>query len=220
MQVKNCDIQINYKTLVYDASFTLVDEQVNLLIGNNGVGKTVILDQIANLDNNRPAGFLEFPDQSDLVYQTQGVPFIDEVSVQTVLTLFEQMAGANFLTQGSLPNIIEKNLQTRYGNLSGGEKRFVMIWATLQIPRKLYLFDEPLANLDPYHTAEVMKMFYAGVRDGKTIVLTTHQFEGLESDLTHVVHISDQKIAFDGSLSNFTNKHGEDLAKVLQAMPS
>ncbi|CAK1229692.1 ABC transporter ATP-binding protein [Fructobacillus tropaeoli] len=220
MKVEKCDIYAGERLLIRQGSFVVDSNRLNLLIGNNGVGKTVILDKISNLDRNRPAEFIGFPDAKDIIYQTQGASFIDEVTVLTTLKLFGEMAGVDLVNHLNLPEIISKNMEARFGNLSGGERRFIIIWASLQVPRKLYLFDEPFANLDPYHVSQLMKLFYSELATGKTILLTTHQFEELIPDRTHITHIAHQKVDFDGTMTDFMMHHGDDLQNVLKEIAS
>ncbi|CAK1231059.1 ABC-type multidrug transport system [Fructobacillus cardui] len=70
MKVEKCDIYAGERLLISQGSFVIDSNRLNLLIGNNGVGKTVILDKISNLDRNRPAEFIGFPDAKDIIYQT------------------------------------------------------------------------------------------------------------------------------------------------------
>ncbi|GAP03018.1 ATP-binding protein [Fructobacillus pseudoficulneus] len=220
MKVEKSDIFVGERLLVKEASFNIEPKMLNLLIGNNGVGKTVILDKISDLDNNRPKEFIDFPNKKDIIYQTQGAGFIDEVTVATTLKLFGEMAGVDLVHDSSLPEMISRNLNARFGNLSGGEKRFIIIWSSLQIPRKLYLFDEPFANLDPYHVEQLMTLFYDELEKGKTILLTTHQFEGLVPEKTHITHIANQAIDFDGTMNDFMTHHGANLQSVLKEIAS
>lgn len=220
MNVEKCDITINKKILVKDASFNLEKNKLNILIGHNGAGKTVILDKISDLDNNRPSSFLNFPDKKNIIYQTQGVPFIAEITVKQTLKLFENMANTNIFSKKIIPNIIKKVLHQRFGNLSSGEKRFLIIWASLQIPRDLYLFDEPFANLDPFHIHELMMLFYKSVTEKKTILLTTHQFEELIPDSTHIIFIDQKKIVFNGNMDNFIENNGESIFNTLKKVES
>ena len=216
MDVKNCDILINGKLLVENANFNLEKNKLNVLIGHNGVGKTVVLDKIADLDNNRPDKFLNFPSKKDIIYQTQGVPFIAEITVEETLKLFENMSDTDILVHKDIPNMIKKILPQRFGNLSGGEKRFLIIWASLQISRELYLFDEPFANLDPSHIHELTRLFYDSVSEGKTLLLTTHQFEELIPQLTHIIFIDKKAVAFNGDMDKFINHSGENLFNILK----
>lgn len=61
--------------------------------------------------------------------------------------------------------------------LSGGEKQRVCIARALAKKSDIIIADEPTGNLDPVNTREVMNIFSQLNKEGKTIIIVTHNNE-------------------------------------------
>jgi iron complex transport system ATP-binding protein len=60
--------------------------------------------------------------------------------------------------------------------LSGGERQRVLIARSLVVEPEFILLDEPTANLDIQHSLDILDLCQALARQGKTIVVATHDF--------------------------------------------
>lgn len=61
------------------------------------------------------------------------------------------------------------------GSLSGGERQRVLLARVLSVQADVILMDEPLANLDPPHQADWLKLTRELVAMGKTVVSVLHE---------------------------------------------
>ena len=61
------------------------------------------------------------------------------------------------------------------GALSGGERQRVLLARALAVQASVMLMDEPLANLDPPHQADWLRLVRALVAEGKTVVSVLHE---------------------------------------------
>src|ERR1700758_4641748 len=59
--------------------------------------------------------------------------------------------------------------------LSGGQRQRIAIARAISIKPKLLLFDEPTSALDPEMTAEVLEVIEELRKEGRDLVLVTHQ---------------------------------------------
>jgi molybdate transport system ATP-binding protein len=91
-------------------------------------------------------------------------------------------------------------LQRRPNQLSGGERQRVALGRALLSQPQLLLLDEPLASLDAARREEVLPYFVA-LRDRLSIpmIFVSHQFDEVLRLATHVVLLSDGKVAAQGS---------------------
>jgi putative ABC transport system ATP-binding protein len=77
--------------------------------------------------------------------------------------------------------------------LSGGERQRVAIARSLANNPNVILADEPTGNLDSKSGYEIMKIFTDLNRDGKTVIVITHD-QTIASHARKIVKISDGKI--------------------------
>ena len=78
-------------------------------------------------------------------------------------------------------------------HLSGGEQTRVAIARALVGGKDLLLADEPTGSLDQKTGTEIMKLFEEVHKNGKTIVLITHDVN-VAAYAERIIHISDGEI--------------------------
>ena len=93
---------------------------------------------------------------------------------------------------------MEHRLHHTPGQLSGGEQQRVTIARSLINDPRIILADEPTGNLDSKNGIEIMKTFDNLIKEGKTIVLITHDLE-VAQHAGRTVSIRDGQIASDGN---------------------
>ena len=83
--------------------------------------------------------------------------------------------------------------------LSGGEKRRVAIAGILAINPDILVLDEPTAGLDLEGARDVMSLVEKMHKDGKTIIVVTHDMELVMRYCDLVFVLKDGKLAYQGS---------------------
>lgn len=78
--------------------------------------------------------------------------------------------------------------------ISGGEIQRASLARALVVNPKLILADEPTGNLDWENSDSIMQIFEKISKEGKTIVMATHNKEILKKYKKRVIHISSGKI--------------------------
>jgi polar amino acid transport system ATP-binding protein len=105
--------------------------------------------------------------------------------------------------------------------LSGGQKQRVAIARAVAIKPRLLLFDEPTSALDPEMTAEVLEMIEELKREGRDLVLVTHEMAFARVAADQVAFLAGGKILECGPPEEiFTSPRTEAcrrfLAKILR----
>ena len=84
-------------------------------------------------------------------------------------------------------------------DLSGGEKRKVAIAGILAINPDVLIFDEPTAGFDPQSSKDLMELICDFHKQGKTIIVITHDMDLVNTYAQRVVLLERGELAFDGT---------------------
>lgn len=96
---------------------------------------------------------------------------------------------------------LEHRLHHTPGQLSGGEQQRVTIARSLINDPRIILADEPTGNLDSKNGVETMKTFDNLIKEGRTIILITHDQE-VAQHADRIISIRDGQIASDSKVSH------------------
>ncbi|WP_412031389.1 ATP-binding cassette domain-containing protein [Metamycoplasma buccale] len=105
----------------------------------------------------------------------------------------------NYIKLVGLP---EDYLQRSPFDLSGGQKRRVALAGILAMEPKFLVLDEPTAGLDPQGVEEMLHLFYELYKQGKTIVLVTHDLDNALRWTKRTIFVKQGKIIYDGDTYN------------------
>jgi polar amino acid transport system ATP-binding protein len=82
--------------------------------------------------------------------------------------------------------------------LSGGQQQRGAIARALAIQPKVMLFDEPTSALDPELVGEVLKVIADLAREGRTMILVTHEMKFAREVASHVVFLHNGMVEEEG----------------------
>lgn len=200
LSVRNLHKSYGAQTVLKDVSFEVRRGEIFGLLGQNGAGKTTILETIQGLRD---------PDEGEIMVagvnlkrdlrkvrgklgvSLQTADFWGQLKVREVIDLFRSfypkpLPRARLLEMTGLGEIQGKMLR----QLSGGQKQKVNLCLALVNDPEVILLDEPTVGLDP----EARRSLWAVVKqlrqEQKTIVLTTHYLEEAQAlcDRVAILH--------------------------------
>lgn len=87
-------------------------------------------------------------------------------------------------------------------DLSGGEKRKVAMAGILAINPDILVFDEPTAGFDPQSSKELMELICEFHKQGKAIIIITHDMDLVNTYTKKVFMMEQGKLAFQGTPSD------------------
>lgn len=109
-------------------------------------------------------------------------------------------------------------LQAYPCELSGGQQQRVAIARALMLSPKLLCFDEPTSALDPEITGEVLKVISNLAKEGRTMLIVTHEMGFAKSVSDKVVFMDDGVLAEQGTPEDiFDNPKSERLKSFLNS---
>jgi putative ABC transport system ATP-binding protein len=159
---------------------------------------SVVLDgtDISRLDNSQLAKLRS--DKIGFVFQffnlLQGLTARENVEVAMMLAGVpekEQASGALKLLD--MVGLAEK-ADSKPSQMSGGQQQRVAIARALANDPAILLMDEPTGNLDSAAEAEVLEILRKLHKEGKTVVLVTHNNE-IAKQAEHVICVKDGRIS-------------------------
>ena len=83
--------------------------------------------------------------------------------------------------------------------LSGGQQQRAAIARALAVDPQVMLFDEPTSALDPELVGEVLAVIEDLAREGRTMLLVTHEMRFARDVASHVVFLANGKIEEEGA---------------------
>ena len=198
--------------LFHDFSLELNAGNVYGLLGKNGAGKSTLIYLMTGLltpdsgealldgENVRrrlpktmsnlflvPEEF-ELPNLTLKKYVSLNAPFYPNFSMadlQRYLDIFEMSTEMN----------------TKFNNMSMGQKKKVFMAFALATNTRVILMDEPTNGLDIPSKSQFRKLIGAGMTDERMILISTHQVRDISSILDHVVIIDQNRVLLDSSIA-------------------
>ena len=90
---------------------------------------------------------------------------------------------------------LSNKINSKINELSGGEQQRVAIARALANNSKLIIMDEPTGNLDTKKTKELMKYIIKLNKEGKTIIMATHD-QSLVNFANRIIKMEDGEIKY------------------------
>lgn len=176
---------------------------LNYLRGDNGCGKTLLLDYIAGLRKQKKA---LIQGNESIIYINQNIFFSDRLLGKDFLkfvyrldhikndkVIFENYI-KSFYGAGEESQFVFELIEKQWGMLSGGEKNFLYAVILLSLQREWYILDEPFAFVDENRKKILWNMIEAKVYAGKGIILTSHEEREWIEDKAYIIEFTETGI--------------------------
>jgi len=205
-----------------DVSFEVKEKEFVCIVGKSGAGKTTLLKLILGEEKpTRGKIFFNGEEISKLpasklpkIRRKIGAVFQDykllakKTVFENVAYIMEALGFPDEQIKKDVPQVLEmvgllEKINCFPHELSAGEKQRLAIARALIHRPKVVLADEPTGNLDPYNTAEILKILLKINEMGTTIILATHNKEVVNNVNKRVISLVDGKIARDEEKGRF-----------------
>ena len=183
------------------------------ITGRSGSGKSTLMHIIGLLDNPTSGKYtLNGTDVSSL--KEDELAFQRNKEIGFVFQSFNLLPRSTAVENVLLPGIyagmgsqervqravelltelgLEDHLNKRPNQMSGGQQQRVAIARALMNDPELILADEPTGNLDTHSGDDVMNTLKALNKEGKTIVLITHEHD-IAAQAKKILHLEDGRL--------------------------
>ncbi len=195
------------------------------LLGPNGAGKTTTLRMVAGL--LRPdAGSISIYGIDTRLNQIEAKRIVawvsDEPMIYDKLTPLEYLEFISGLWQIDAKEAEKRSLELldwldlnphmheRCGGFSKGMRQKVALAGALVHDPKLIILDEPLTGLDAGSARQVKDVLLDRVKEGVTVIMTTHILEVAERMAERIGVIANGRLIAEGSLDELRQQSGHN----------
>ena len=197
-------------------SLTIDRGEFVAIIGHSGSGKSTFMNMLGLLDvptsgeyklDGHNTSKLSDDEMSEIRNKEigfifQGFNLISSLTAQENVELplaYRGMPKAqrHVLSEDALKRVgLEKGMNHLPKQMSGGQQQRVAIARAVAAKPPIILADEPTGNLDSHSGAEVMRILHELHREGRTVILITHDNE-IAANAHRVIRIQDGQVTED-----------------------
>lgn len=224
--------QFEGKTVLEDINATFDNGITNLIIGQSGAGKTVLMKCIVGLLT---------PDKGKIFYDDRDITTLKEkekIAIRREIGMLFQSA-ALFDSMSVLENVMfpldmfstmtyreretrakacldRVNLieaQDKYPEeLSGGMQKRAAIARAIALGPKYLFCDEPNSGLDPQTSLIIDELIHDITKEyGITTIVNTHDMNSVMNIGDHILFLADGKLAWEGDKTQILNTDNKQL---------
>ena len=198
-----------------DVSLTIEDKGIFAILGPNGSGKTTLIKSILgmvipqageiNINGRNVKGKWDY--RKDIDYLPQIAQFPDNITVIELLNMIKNLRGKKANDQKLIDLFkLDPFLDKKLGNLSGGTKQKVNLVLAFMFDSPILILDEPTTGLDPVSLINLKDLIREEKAAGKTILITTHIMDFVETMADEIVFLLEGDIYFRGTVEELKKK--------------
>lgn len=232
--MENMDYIVSIKNLTksYGTTVALNNITVDIpkgkiigLLGPNGSGKTTLIKVLTNLlmkydgsvliDGKKPG-----IETKKIVSYLPDCNFLEEGwLVEDAIKYFQ-----DFYTdfdENKARTLFEKlniDVKLKIKKLSKGNKEKVHLILILSRNADLYIFDEPIAGVDPAARDLIFQLIMENYNKNGSIIMSTHLISDAERILDYALFLNKGYLAIFDSVENIKNEHGKTLDELFREM--
>jgi branched-chain amino acid transport system ATP-binding protein len=222
LNINHLDVSYGDVQVLWDVSFEVRENEILVLIGANGAGKSTTLRSISGL-LVPSKGSIEFRGtrldrianhkvvELGVAHVPEGRRLFPEMTVEENLIMGSLNAKAKAKRQESLKEVfrlfprLEERRKQYARTLSGGEQQMCAIGRGLMALPKLLLFDEPSLGLSPILVQEIFRTIQRINQEGVTVLLVEQNVKHTLSICNRAYVLENGRIVLEGTGQELLN---------------
>jgi len=224
--LKNVIKEYKNVTAVNNIAFSIEKGKIFGLLGPNGAGKTTTIRMILNvikptsgeitfngkiIDNDFQGIVGYLPEERGLYKKSKVIDII--IYLGELKGLTKKQAEENSLFWLKKLDIINYK-HTKLEELSKGNQQKIQFIAAILHNPEVLILDEPFSGFDPVNQQLVKDIIVDLAKEGKIIILSTHQMDIAEKLCNQIFLINKGKEVFSGQLFDIKKNFGTDTIKI------
>lgn len=229
LEMKNLNKSYRSTRVLTDINMQLEENKIYGLLGRNGVGKTTLLNIIANQIKS-DSGTIKL--HGDEIYENskavdniclvreKGIP-LDDVKVKKIFTVAKLLY--KDWDEGYKDHLVKEfnlDVKKKYNKLSRGNQTIVGLIIGLASRAKLTLFDEPSLGLDAAFRYKFYNILMEDVENHpRTVIISTHLIDEVTNLFEEVIILKNERVFIKDEVSKLMEKGYFLNGKVENMMP-
>ena len=199
LDVRDLQLRRGPRNILRGVSFTAHPGEIVVIMGSSGSGKTTILRAIAGLERQDGGQIAVTGGRAGMVFQFhclfEHLSAIDNICLAPVHAHGVSRDAAAKRARELLSAFgVEHRAGALPRELSGGEAQRVAIARALAVDPHVLLLDEPTASLDPDRRAELGALLVNLAKQGRTLVIATHDEDFARAYATRTLRLADGRL--------------------------
>lgn len=218
LKVQNVKKSFTSNLVVDDISFEINRPGVFGLLGTNGAGKTTTIRMMLGIIK-KDAGEITWNGKKverknvNFGYLPEERGIYPKTKIYDQLMYFARLKGMTKAeADKSLKYWLDRLKISEYINMpaeklsKGNQQKVQFVTAVIHNP-ELIILDEPFSGLDPVNTDILKEVIIDLVKEGKYIVMSSHQMTSIEEFCSDVVILNKGKTVLKGNLKEIKNSY-------------
>ena len=211
LQIRDVTRKFGTKYGVLNAELTIEPGRTYALLGPNGSGKTTLMKMIAGLMTPTSGEILLDGEKigpktkAKIAYMPTESYFYPYMSIMDAGKYYRDFfADFDMARYEEILKRMDLNPKDKIDKLSSGMNAKVRLALTLSRNAQLMMFDEPLNGVDILTRTQVINEIIRYRAEGRSMIISTHLVEEMDSYIDHVVFMKNGTIVKAGSREELT----------------
>lgn len=201
LEISNVTFKYGKTTIINNLNLNLTSNKIVGLCGPNGAGKTTLIKMIVGLLRDFSGEILIDKSEigtyskSIISYQPDVITLDDNLTVQKANKYYSELY-PNFNNQTFIKLVEDLKIPTeqKKSKMSKGMVEKFQLALTLAREAKIYIFDEPIAGVDPASRDSILRTIINNYTDDALLIISTHLIQDIESILDEIIFINEGQV--------------------------
>lgn len=218
IEIKKVNKFYGAKKILEDVSFSIKPGEITALIGENGSGKTSLMNGLMKLTPVASGQFLidgkpiDFNDFNRISYIPDTIIVVKEMTIQEALDYMATYYDTyDPVLAKDLVTFFNLNPDEKISHLSKGNTAKVNLLLGLTLNSDYLIMDEPFSGVDIFTREEIANVFTSKLMAGRGVLISTHEINEIETLVDRVVMLKDRRIIQDFYTEDLRLEEGKSI---------
>lgn len=205
IEIKNVTLTIKKKKILDDISLDIEKGTIHALVGENGSGKTMLMKSICGfvhpqqgsitVQGKKVGSDVDFPDNIGLIIETPGfIPYFSGYKNLEYLASIKNKISKKEIIEALDAVGLTEAADKHAGKYSLGMRQRLGIAQAIMENPDILILDEPMNGLDLKGVEFVRELLLKLKKEGKTILITSHNTQDIEILCDSITHMEEGRI--------------------------